>query len=306
MTRTKAFGRAALTLTLMMMLTACTRSADRMSGAALPQEAPPAAAEVDAAVPASDTLGVAPDASAAAAAGAVPASEATGASEADNPWGALAVPADQAAAAAEAARAFSEPGTAADAAAPAADAASARPAGLPVAGSPSACQTLLKPIDDALKAGGSLILAITIVPANGAYVSYAEGEVKRVPKLVPAGSPAKTALEGTMWQQFSDRVAPDDGLIVKCAGPCPTPNGPPLPKGPQRFVKDRLDKLGVSVDVATGGTTLILYSWNNAVVRLTPTCEQGMFYGYSDGKLYAMTGRLTRPIPTVRPPIIVP
>lgn len=305
MNRTTMLGRLGMILSLAAAATACTRSADRMSGAALPQEAPPAAAEVGAAVPASDTLGVAPDASDDADV-AVPAPEATGASEADNPWGALAVPADQAAAAAEAAPAFSDLGTAADAAAPAADAASARPAGLPVAGSPSACQALLKPIDDALKAGGSLILAITIVPASGAYVSYAEGEVKRVPKLVPAGSPAKTALEGTMWQQFSDRVAPDDGLITKCAGPCPTPNGPPLPKGPQRFVKDRLDKLGVSMDVATGTTSLTLYSWNNAVVRLTPTCENGMFYGYGDGKLYAMTGRLTRPIPTVRPPIIVP
>ncbi len=293
-------GRIGLALALMATITACTQSADRMSGAALPQDAPPAASDVDAGSVASEPLGTLPDAAVLA-----PAPGATSESEAANPWGALAVPADQAASAASAEPAVADgivgldATNAGDAAAAQPDAARAITAGLPSTGSPAACKSLLTPIDEALKYGGSLTLAVTMMPANGSYVGYAEGEVKRVAKPVAAGSPARFALEGKMWQQFSDRIVPKG--LTKCAGPCPTPSGPTMPSRMQRFNEDRLDKLGVSMDVATGNTTLTLYSWDNAIVRLTPTCENGMFYGYADGKLYAMTGRLTRPIPTPGP-----
>jgi hypothetical protein len=276
--------RTAVLAILACGLAACVQPADSLSGAAVqPQAAGTSTAPADPAQPAGASQPT----------GQPVATSAPAASQLENPWQQLldAAPpgGDQA----------DTVGASTDSASSDALAGGAKPAGFPSTGTPSACQAMLKPLADAAKAGDKVEVSLTTVMGDGRYSSRGTSTTEYQLKSAGSGQPFRAVLDTQMFQYFSDRTF--DRFYVppgntKCTLPCTIP---------QAYDAARPDRLGLSTEVSTGNTTLTLVSWGNSTVKLTPSCDQGLLWGYGGGMLYAITVRnLTTHLPVGPGPVV--
>jgi len=140
---------------------------------------------------------------------------------------------------------------------------------------------MLKPFANALKAGSYGYVGLTTATADGRYTSHATGSLRHQTKPAAVGAPPSFTLDGTLEQLFSDRTYDRPRVLppgtTKCLLPCTMP---------QSFDAGRPDSLFMQIDGATGSTTLILRSWGDSTVRLTPS------WGYGGGTFYVATLRV--------------